>query len=69
LKSDYTNYYKVEILFKNNKKIKLVAFLDTGNKLVDPYLKRPIIIVDETKIKNLTIDNFLFVPAELYFEE
>ena len=63
LKTDYTNYYKVDLTLKNNKKMKLVGFLDTGNKLVDPYLKRPIIIVDEMKIKNLTIDNYLYVPV------
>lgn len=62
LKTDYTNYYKVDIVLKNGEKIKSVGFLDTGNKLIDPYLKRPIIIVDENKIKNLTIDNYLFVP-------
>lgn len=63
LKTDYTNYYKVDLILKNNKKIKLVGFLDTGNKLVDPYLKRPIIVVDENKIKNLTIDNYIYVPV------
>lgn len=62
LKIDYTNYYNVDIVLKNGSKFKCTGFLDTGNKLIDPYLKRPIIIVDENKIKNLTIDNFIFVP-------
>lgn len=62
LKSDYSNYYKVELVLKNKLKLKYIGFLDTGNKLKDPYLNRSIIIVDETKLKNLTIDNYLFVP-------
>ena len=60
--SDYSNYYKVELVLKNKLKLKYIGFLDTGNKLKDPYLNRSIIIVDETKLKNLTIDNYLFVP-------
>lgn len=63
LKTDYTNYYSVTIVLKTGIKFKCVGFLDTGNKLIDPYLKRPIIIVDENKLKNLTIDNYIFVPV------
>lgn len=46
LKVNYSNYYKVN-LYINDKVIKLNAYLDTGNKLTDPYKKRPIILVDK----------------------
>lgn len=50
LKNTYNNYYKVDIYLKNNYKISCDAFLDTGNKLKDPYQKRPIILINKKKI-------------------
>ena len=50
LKNNFSNYYKVNLYF-NNKKIRLNGFLDTGNKLKDPYSGKPIIIVNEKRIK------------------
>ncbi len=49
-KINYSNYYNIELFFNEKDKIKLIAFLDTGNKLIDPYKKRNIIIVDRKKI-------------------
>lgn len=49
LKTNYSNYYKAD-LYINNNVIKLNTYLDTGNKLSDPYKKRPIILVDKRKI-------------------
>lgn len=48
-KNNYSNYYKVNI-YLNNYVINVNAYLDTGNKLVDPYLKRPIIILNKKKM-------------------
>ena len=39
-KNNYSNYYKVDIYLKDNQKLTLTAFLDTGNKLIDPYKHR-----------------------------
>ena len=50
LKLNYNNYYKVNLWYKN-KEYKFNAFLDTGNKLYDPYKRRPIILVNTNKIK------------------
>ena len=44
-----TNYYKVDI-YLNNHIIKATAFLDTGNTLVDPYLNRPVLILNKKKM-------------------
>lgn len=51
LKTNYNKYLKVKLFF-NNYSINLNAFLDTGNKLIDPYTLKPIIIVNKEYIKN-----------------
>lgn len=50
LRNNYSNYYKVNLYITDDLILKLNAFLDTGNKLVDPYKKRNIILVDKKKI-------------------
>lgn len=59
VKTNYNIYHNVEIYFKN-KIIKLTGFIDTGNKLVDPYMKKPIILIPKNKIDNIT--NKIIVP-------
>ena len=45
LKNNYSNYYKVDIVYKN-KIYHLNGFLDTGNNLYDTYKHRAIILVN-----------------------
>jgi len=52
IKNNYNNRYKVEITFLNGKKSLLTGFLDTGNNLIDPYKKRPIILLNKDVIVN-----------------
>lgn len=59
-KENYSNYYKVDIYLKEEK-ITLTAFLDTGNKLIDPYKKRPIILVNKSLI-DITKQKIILVP-------
>ena len=62
-KDNYTKYYKIEITLKNNKIITLNSFLDTGNNLIDPYKKRPVILVNYEAIKKyITNEKELLVP-------
>jgi stage II sporulation protein GA (sporulation sigma-E factor processing peptidase) len=63
LKNNYSNYYQVNIYFKDGTKKKLIAFLDTGNQLIDPYKKRPIILVNKQKIK-FKEEELLLVPYD-----
>ena len=49
LKNNYSNYYKVKLKINNNI-INCNGFLDTGNKLQDPYFNKPVIILDKRKI-------------------
>lgn len=61
LKINYSNYHKVEIKI-NNETIKCNGFIDTGNKLKDPYKKRPIILMNNNYLEKKDI-NKIIVPA------
>lgn len=61
LKTNYNKYYKVNVYFSNCK-ITINGFLDTGNKLIDPYKKRPIILISEKILDNVNSNKFLLVP-------
>lgn len=61
LKENYSNYHKVDIIFKN-KVYKLNGYLDTGNNLYDPYKKRSIILVNLELEYNL--ENIIYTPFE-----
>ena len=57
LKNNYSNYHKVEIKIRD-KIIRCTGYIDTGNKLKDPYKKRPIILMND-----IEINNPIYVPA------
>ena len=63
LKEIKNYYYKVSILFKNDFKLELTGFLDTGNKLIDPITNKPIILINKKKIKGcIHIRSPMYVP-------
>lgn len=62
MKINFNNYYKVDVYYKNNI-YKFNAYLDTGNKLYDPYKKRPIILISTNKI-NIDYEESILVPYE-----
>lgn len=59
--NNYSNYYKVDIYFNAKETITVTAFLDTGNKLIDPYKQRPIILINKSLI-NIHNKKILLVP-------
>ena len=61
IKSNYNYYYEITIIFNKSRSIKLNSFLDTGNKLVDPYTNKGIILVNSNKI-NISIRSPVYVP-------
>ena len=63
IKNVYSNYYNIDIYFKDKTKTSLTAYLDTGNHLIDPYKNRPIILVNKDKIK-FNYNNILLVPYD-----
>ena len=52
--------YNVSIKFKT-KEINVEGFLDTGNKLIDPYFHRPIILLRKGLI-SLKSKKIIYVP-------
>lgn len=62
LKSQYVHYYKVIVTLKNNTKLTLNAFLDTGNKLMDPITNKPIILIEKEVLKETKIRSPMYVP-------
>lgn len=61
LKNNYSNYYKCLIYF-HSKVIEVNAFLDTGNKLNDPYSNKSIILITKDKLKDIKIRSPIYVP-------
>jgi len=58
LKSNHNKYLTIKLDINNNTYI-FNAFLDTGNKLKDPYLNSPIIIINNNK---LNLEGNILVP-------
>lgn len=65
LKIKYNQLYEIVVTLKNKKNINLTAFLDTGNSLKDPFLKRPIIVTNEIDI----MGNYILVPFSTILNE
>lgn len=63
LKQNYSLHYKVDIYLKDHTKLKLNGFLDTGNQLFDPYLHRPIIMINKGILKNSMLKEYILVEA------
>lgn len=65
LKTHYSNYYNVDIYLKNGQIIPTTAFMDTGNKLEDPYKKRPIILLNKELLElDYNTQKVILVPYE-----
>ena len=63
LRNNYNYYLQVEITFKNNRKIVLTGFLDTGNKLICPITNKGIILVEKEVLKGkINLQTPLLVP-------
>lgn len=60
LKKKLNTTYNITLKLKN-KEIKLEGFLDTGNKLVDPYFNKPIILINKKYI-DLKGKKIIYVP-------
>ena len=65
LKNHYSHYYQIDIYLRNGKVLPVTAFLDTGNHLVDPYQRRPIILVNQELVEvNYSKDKMVLVPYD-----
>ncbi|MDD4187813.1 MAG: sigma-E processing peptidase SpoIIGA [Bacilli bacterium] len=58
-KNTYSNYYDVDIYYMGQK-VSETGFLDTGNKLIDPFFGTPVVLVNKDLIKKKV--NTFFIP-------
>lgn len=61
IKNINSNYYQVDIYLKGKPMITINTYLDTGNKLTDPYTGKPIILVSKNSI-NYNPTKTILVP-------
>lgn len=61
IKLNNSNYYQIDIYLKDKPKTTVTAFLDTGNKLSDPYTGKPIILVSK-KVLTIQKEKTVLVP-------
>ena len=61
-KTHYRHYHQVTIYLKD-KIIKCTGYLDTGNKVVDPYFHRSVLLVNE----NVNVDKSIFTILVPYY--
>lgn len=57
----YQMMIPVTIQFKNKQVLKLMGFVDTGNRLKDPITNKWIILVNKKSLKNIKQEHYLFV--------
>lgn len=76
-------YYNVCIYLYGQDIIKCISFLDTGNKLIDPYSHKPIILLNKCLVKEDNLKKLLvpyntvnnhnllecIIPDKIYIEE
>lgn len=62
ISSHYSNYYNCRIFFDETNFLDVNAFLDTGNKLKDPYSNKSIILIQEDLIDKSKDYVTLYVP-------
>lgn len=62
LRNQYSSYYNCLIYLDDNNSVRVSGFLDTGNKLKDPYSNKNIILVNKSILGDLKLINPLYVP-------
>jgi len=81
--NNHSKYYYVDIYLVNQEKFRVVAFLDTGNKLIEPYNYRPIILLRKKLVKDINQKKLLvpyntvnshnllecIIPEKIYIEK
>ena len=57
----YNSYYNCDIYFSSDKYIRICGFLDTGNKLSDPYSNKGIILINKSFVED-DHNKYIYVP-------
>ena len=60
----HINYSKnISIILKNNKRLTLTGFIDSGNRIRDPVTKKYVILINKNKLKGIyNIRSPIYVP-------
>lgn len=61
LKEHVTTHHEVDLHLEDGKVLKMNGFLDTGNRLVDPYSKKPVVLVYTDQI-DFSYETGILVP-------
>lgn len=67
LKTFYANVYSVKVTYQNHQ-YQWNGFLDTGNRLTDPYFHDPVILVEKNKLQFLKEPEYILVPLHTIHE-
>ena len=62
IKNNYSSYYNCFIYLDNDNYLKLSGFLDTGNKLKDPYSNKNIVLINRNVLGKFKVCNPVYVP-------
>ncbi len=62
LKNFYANTYSIKVKI-GIKTYFWKAFMDTGNRLTDPYFHYPVVLVDKQKIEKIENQEYIMVPV------
>lgn len=65
LKTNYSNYYNLDITFLDDSKVSLKAILDTGNRLKSIYSGKSIILVNKAYIKEKHLNKPILIPYKV----
>lgn len=65
LKNYYSSYYKIHLRLNEQQVLHCNGFLDSGNRLEDPYFHRPVILIDHRKfIYDINEFKMILVPMQ-----
>ena len=62
MRNNYSSYYSCLIYLDEENSIRLSGFLDTGNKLKDPYSNKNIVLVNKNLLGDFKVCNSIYVP-------
>lgn len=63
LRNTIPYYHKVDIVYHNSK-YHLLGYLDTGNTLTDPYMHKPVSIINKKIINNIAEEDIIYIPVQ-----
>lgn len=63
LRNTVSYYHNVDIVY-HNLKYHMLGYLDTGNTLTDPYLNKPVSVINAKILSNIKEEDILYIPVQ-----